>query len=91
MTGIVVIISTPFAEIKKWAHMYTTHYQYNTLENDCSIVRSLYNKLPHIPMMLVAMVTEGSHDNQLLEEGRDLAEKWGAMFIASSDGTWGSE
>ena len=53
--------------------------------------RSLLAKLPKIPILLVAMATEGSRDSQLLEEGRGLAEQWNASFVSSSEPTWSSE
>ena len=52
------------------------------------LCRTLFTKLPKVPILLVAMVSEGSHDSQLLEEGRGLAEKWKALFVSSSEQSW---
>ena len=57
----------------------------------CCWYRSLLAKLPKIPILLVAMATEGSRGSQLLEEGRGLAEQWKASFVSSSEPSWSSE
>ena len=50
-----------------------------------SVLKALLPTLPSLPKLVVAMASEGSHDKQLLEEGRVLADNWKAMFISSSD------
>ncbi len=41
--------------------------------------------------MIVAMVTEGSHDSHMIEEGRELAENCGAVFMSSEESDWTSK
>ena len=52
--------------------------------------RHIRQQLPGIPVLVVAMEMEGSQ-NQLLEEGRRLAEQWGAVFISSGQEEWDGE
>ena len=56
-----------------------------------AVMKSLLNKLPNLPKLIIAMATSGSHDNKLLEEGRSLAESLNAMFICSNEETLPSE
>ena len=52
--------------------------------------RSIRQSLPNIPILVIAVETEGSHD-KLLEEGRSLTEQWGAMFISTGQEDWDGE
>ena len=46
-----------------------------------AVMKSLLSKLPALlPKLVVAMATNGSHDNKLLEEGRELANGANALF-----------
>ena len=56
-----------------------------------AIIKSLLSKLPSIPKLIVAMATNGSHDNKLLEEGRVLANSANAMFVYNNGETLPSE
>lgn len=56
-----------------------------------AIIKSLLSKLPSIPKLIVAMATNGSHDNKLLEEGRGLANSANAMFVYNNGETLPSE
>ena len=56
-----------------------------------SIYRHILPQLPQIPMLIVAMVTEQSCDSHVTQEGQQLAEQYGALFLASSSPHWASE
>ena len=56
--------------------------------------RSLVPKLPKIPILIVAVVTDGCLSNQLVEEGLELADQCGAMFLTTHEWRgegWGGE
>ena len=56
-----------------------------------AVIKSLLSKLPSLPKLIVAMATDGSHDNKLLEEGRGLANSVNAMFVCNNGETLPSE
>lgn len=57
-----------------------------------AVTKFLLSKLrPPIPKMIVAMVTQGSHDSHMIEKGREFAESCGAVFLATDDSDWTSE
>ena len=53
--------------------------------------RHLLSQLPKIPILIIALVTDGSCDSHVTEEGRRLATQCGAHFLSSNSPEWGSE
>ena len=65
---------------------------YSTLRPaSLACIKFLMTKLPNIPKMIIAMASDLSHDNHMIEEGRELAEKSDSMFISTADPEWTSK
>ena len=47
-----------------------------------AVTKALLAKLPNLPKLIIAMAMDGSHNNNnLLEEGRSLANESNTMFV----------
>ena len=49
------------------------------------------SQLQKLPVLIIAVVAEGSGDSHVTAEGQQLAEQNGAYFLATSSPEWGSE
>ena len=52
-----------------------------------AVMKSLLSKLPNLPKLIVAMAAGGTHDKERLEEGRELANSYNAMFVGNNEET----
>lgn len=59
----------------------------------CSVCscRHLVSQLKKLPMLIIAVVAEGSGDSHVTKEGQQLAKQSGASFLATNSPEWGSE
>lgn len=49
-----------------------------------SVLKYLLPKLPKVPLMIIAMTTAESHNEELLKEGEELAQEKEAMFLVNT-------
>lgn len=56
-----------------------------------SVTKFLLSKLPAVPKMLVAVVLGQSCDDHMIEEGRQIAQSYDALFVCTSDLDWASK
>ncbi len=56
-----------------------------------AVIKFLLSKLPAVPKMIIAIVSEESCDNHMMSEGRQVAEQCDAVFVSTNDPEWTSE